>query len=119
VVARVFADSLLDRLTPGPIAWVEAPNLLNEGVARLLQGHPKFRSPIRDPAHTLWLHIRDAAEQRDTTWVVAEFGEDYGGTGPLTLYVEERAYLFTRDGTGWRFIGWRVIRHEDGGWVRG
>jgi hypothetical protein len=118
-VATVLADSLLDRLTHGPIIWRESSGPIDAPVANALRTHPKFRGPVRDPRHTMWIGIHHVAEQGDTTWVVVQFGQDYGGSGFLTLFIEDRAYLFTRAGAGWRFVRSQFLRHADGGPVRG
>jgi hypothetical protein len=117
-VATVLADSLLDRLTDDPIIWRESSGPIDAPVAHALRTHPKFRGPVRDPRHTMWMGIQHVAEQDDTTWVVVQFGQDFGGSG-LTLYIEDRAYLFTRTGAGWRFVRSQFLRHADGGPVRG
>jgi hypothetical protein len=118
-VAAVLADSLLDHLTRGPIVWRESSGSIDEPVANALRTHPKFRGPVRDPRHALWIGIRQVAEQGDTTWVVVEFGQQYRDTGFLTLFIEERAYLFLREEKGWRFVRSQFLRHADGGPVRG
>lgn len=115
----MLADSLLDRLTDGPILWQESSGSIDAPVANALRLHPKFRGPVRDPRHTMWMGIHHVAEEGDTTWVVVQFGQDYARTGFLTLFIEERAYLFTRADAGWRFVRSRFLRHADGGAVRG
>jgi|GEM_PF-2742202 hypothetical protein len=118
-VATVLADSLLDRLTDGPIVWRESSGSIDDAVANALRTHPKLRGPVRDPRHMMWIGIQHVAEQGDTTWVVVQFGQDYGGSGFLTLFIEDRAYLFTRTGGRWRFVRSQFLRHADGGPVRG
>jgi hypothetical protein len=118
-VATVLADSLLHRLADGPIIWRENTGSIDAAVASALRTHPKFRGPVRDPRRTMWTGISQVAERGDTTWVVVESGRDYGGSGELTFFVDERAYLFTRAGGGWRFVRSKFLRHLDGGSVRG
>jgi len=118
-VATVLADSLLGRLTDGPIIWRESSGSIDAAVSEVLRMHPKFRGPVRDPRHTPWIEVRQVAEQGDTTRVVVEFGQQYRDTGFLTFFTEERAYLFLREEKGWRLVRSQFLRHADGGPVRG
>jgi len=118
-VATVLADSLLDRLTDGPIVWRESSGSIDAPVSEALRMHPKFRGPVRDPRHALWIGIPQVAEQGDTTWVVVKFGQEASDTGDFTFFIEERAYLFLREDKGWRFVRSQFLRHADGGTVRG
>jgi Uma2 family endonuclease len=121
-VAPVLVDSLVGRVSGGkPIIWLDARGALNTAVGGLLGGHPRFRGPLPDPAHTMWMQINRVTASGDTTRVVVEFGRDYADSGELTFWTEQRAYDFAREPkkSGWRFVRSRFIEHADGGWVRG
>jgi hypothetical protein len=119
-VATVLADSLLGMMgRDGPIIWRNPSGGLNLAVARILQSHRRFRGPVSDPWHTPWIGIRRVTSDADTVRVIMELGQDYGGSGPLTFWEEERAYLFARASAGWQFVRSHLIEHADGGGVRG
>jgi len=118
-VATVLADSLLDRLTSGPLLWQPNTGWIDLAVANALRTHPKFRGPVRDPRHMLWVGIRHVEEHGDTARVIVESGQQYRDTGTFTFYVDSRAYLFIRAKEGWRFVRSRYLEHADGGFVRG
>lgn len=118
-VAAVLADSLLDRISDGPIVWRESSGPIDLEVANALRTHPRLRGAVRDPRHAVWMGIHHVAERGDTTCVVVQFGQRYRDTGFLTLFIEDRAYLFTRAAAGWRFVRSQFLRHADGGPVRG
>lgn len=118
-VATVLADSLLGRISNEPIIWREGSGPIDLEVATALRTHPRLRGPVRDPRHAVWMGIHHVAKQGDTTWVVVQFGQRYRDTGFLTLFIEDRAYLFTRAAAGWRFVRSQFLRHVDGGPVRG
>ena len=118
-VATVLADSLLDRITHDPIIWRGDSGPIDLEVANALRTHPKLRGPVRDPRHAMQVGIQQVAEQGDTTWVLVQFEQQYSDTGDFTFFIEERAYLFTRAATGWRFARSEFVRHADGGPVRG
>lgn len=88
-VATVLADSLLDRLTRGPIVWRESSGPIDPEVFEALRTHPKLRGPVRDPRHALWIGVRQVGEQGDTTWVVVEFDRHYRDIGFLTFFIED------------------------------
>jgi hypothetical protein len=121
-VAAVLSDSLLGRMSGGkPIVWLASRGALSTAVGGILGGHPRFRGPLPDPAHTMWMEIQRLTPSGDTARVVVEFGQVYADSGEFTFWTEQRAYFFTREAkkTGWRFVRSRLIEHADGGGVRG
>ncbi|SOD02333.1 hypothetical protein SAMN05216486_10313 [bacterium JGI 053] len=121
-VAPVLVGSLLDRVSSGkPIVWLTSRSALGTAVGGILGGHPRFRGPLPDPVHTMWMEIQRVTASGDTARVVVEFGQVYADSGELTFWVEQRAYFFVREAkkTSWRFVRSRFIEHADGGGVRG
>lgn len=118
-VSTFFADSLLDRLTSGPIVWVRGGGAFDQAVAGSLRAHPRFHGPVRGFERTFWLWIPAVTGEGDEARVTLEFGQDNGKSEGITFYVERREYVFAREGTGWRFVRSRRISHLDGGSVRG
>ena len=118
-VATFFADSLLDRLTSGPILWERGGGPLDQAVARALLAHPKFHGPVRGYQRTFWLRIFETAAEGDQARVRLEFGRDNGRSEGITFYIEQWEYAFVRTDAGWRFVRSRFITRMHGGGVRG
>ena len=119
-VATVLADSMLSSWAKKePLVWRYSHLPLDSAVARILGGHPRFQAPVTDSAHAVWVGIGNVEMGADTARVTVRREQDYGGSGPLTFWMDSTPYVFERVRDGWRFIRREFTRHADGGPVRG